>query len=69
MLTGLQGGCATATTNATTNGVDTGAMMTALQEQAGLKLEAARGPVDFLVIDHIEKPTEISSHVTIHNVW
>ena len=35
--------------------VDEAAMITALQEQAGLKLEAQRGPVDFLVIDHIEK--------------
>ena len=31
----------------------------ALQDQAGLKLESKKGPVDTLVIDHIEKtPTE-----------
>ena len=30
----------------------------ALQEELGLKLEAGRGPVDTLVIDHIERPTE-----------
>jgi len=31
----------------------------ALQEQLGLRLEAKKGPVDLLVIDHVEKtPTE-----------
>jgi uncharacterized protein (TIGR03435 family) len=29
---------------------------TALEEQLGLKLEAARGPVDVLVIDSISPP-------------
>ena len=31
--------------------------MTALQEQLGLQLEAARAPVDVLVIDSVERPT------------
>jgi len=30
----------------------------ALREQLGLKLEAAKGPVKILVIDHLEKPSE-----------
>jgi uncharacterized protein (TIGR03435 family) len=32
-------------------------LFTAFQEQAGLKLEATRGSVEVLVIDHVEKPS------------
>jgi uncharacterized protein (TIGR03435 family) len=31
-------------------------IFTALEEQLGLKLEAGRGPVEMLAIDHIERP-------------
>jgi uncharacterized protein (TIGR03435 family) len=33
-------------------------LITALQDQLGLKLEPQTGPVDVLVIDHVERPSE-----------
>jgi uncharacterized protein (TIGR03435 family) len=33
-------------------------IFTAVEQQLGLKLEATKGPRDYLVIDHIERPSE-----------
>ena len=37
---------------------DGASLFAAIQEQLGLKLEAKRGPVEVLVIDSAERPTE-----------
>ena len=43
--------------NRPTPGPDAPALSTALQEQLGLRLERARGPVDWLIIESVERPT------------
>jgi bla regulator protein BlaR1 len=36
---------------------DAPSLFTALQEQFGLKLESSRGPVDVLVVEHVDRPS------------
>jgi uncharacterized protein (TIGR03435 family) len=40
------------------NTADKPSLYTALQEQSGLKLETGRGPIDILIIDRVERPTQ-----------
>ena len=37
---------------------DRASLFTALREQLGLRLDARKGPVEFLVIDSVERPVE-----------
>jgi uncharacterized protein (TIGR03435 family) len=37
---------------------DQPSLFVAVQEQPGLRLESANAPVDMLIVDHIERPTE-----------
>jgi uncharacterized protein (TIGR03435 family) len=42
----------------TTSPASVPSIFTAVQKELGLKLEPGRGPVEFLIIDHVEKPSE-----------
>jgi uncharacterized protein (TIGR03435 family) len=43
---------------AATDNADGPSISTALRQQLGLKLETGRGPVQVIVVDHIERPSE-----------
>jgi uncharacterized protein (TIGR03435 family) len=44
-----------------TGPLDRPSLFDGLQEQRGLKLQAEHGPVEYYVIDHVEKPSENQS--------
>jgi len=57
----LPGGAPVATPGALTPSTATDpvpSLFTAVQEQLGLRLESAKGPVDVLIVDSVQKPTE-----------
>jgi len=56
--TGLQGSYDINVDWAVDANSDKPSFFTAIQEQLGLKLDPDRGPVDVLVIDHLERPSE-----------
>jgi uncharacterized protein (TIGR03435 family) len=49
---------AAAGVDAGSNADGSASLFTVLEDQLGLRVESARGPVDVLVIDHVERPTD-----------
>lgn len=52
-----RGGDAAQSASASPTGNAEPSLFTALEEQLGLRLEAAKGPVDAVVVDHLEQPS------------
>ncbi len=38
--------------------LDVPSLFTAVQEQLGLRLESTKAPVEMLIVDHVERPSE-----------
>lgn len=56
--TGIEGTFGFTLIFARADGDDRPDIFTAVQEQLGLKLEAAKEPLEFVIIDHVERPNE-----------